>query len=332
MGQASVSGAEKWVAPGVWTPDGAYNASTISVLFKIGKLPINTYSLTMMLGILAAILTITIFWRRAKYDWDILLVLIFLTIPSAFIGARLWHLVEHIGKDDGFDWSGWYKIWEGGLAIQGGVVGAGIVDLTYAYTKRDKIDIRKGIDIVIPAVLIGQVIGRWGNFANHELYGKVDYDGSSCLIFGKRFASNMYIKDVIDGTTVVAYRYPLFLYEGLANLVGYILLVWVINLMGLLKPGATGLLYFLWYGIVRLAMEPLRQTNHQIYITASYVFIVIGYIGFIYFQFFDFVHYVREWRGYRFVYQYAHPEEYIKWIEKTRIKTKRSKPIVKVIS
>lgn len=316
------------VMPGVWTPEVPIKASEgASVLFWMGKFPVHTYSLTMMLGILAAILTVSIFWSRAKYKWEILFTLILLTIPFAIIGARLWDLVEESTKPN-FNWRNWYKIWEGGLSIQGGVILAFIVDFIYVYNKRDQVDIRKVADIIVPTILIGQVIGRWGNYANHELYGKIDYDGSSVLIFGKTFASNMFIQDEFG----IGYRYPLFLYEGLANLFGYLVLVWIINLMGLLKPGSSTSWYFIWYGVVRLAMEPLRQTSYQMYIVASYLFIAGGGLAFLYFQFFNSTHYIWEWRKYRFIYQYAHPEIYIEWLERSRIKTKKSKPITEVIS
>ncbi|WP_029513238.1 prolipoprotein diacylglyceryl transferase [Mycoplasmopsis primatum] len=316
------------VYPGVWTPDAGKTANTASVLFNIGSFPVHTYSLTMMLGMVAAILTIVIFWRRARYPWEILLTLIFLTIPSAILGARLWNVVDQSINNPNYNWRNWYKVWEGGLSIQGGVIFAMIADFTYGYFIRDRIDIRKAADFIIPAVLIGQVIGRWGNYANHEVYGRIDWDGSSSLIFGKTFAANMFIKDT-EGT---GYRYPLFLYEGIINFIAYILLVWVVNRFGLLKPGASASLYFVWYGLVRIAMEPLRAYRQQMYIIAAYIFFAIGSLGLLFFQFFNPLHYLREWRKNRFIYQYAHPEEYIAWIEKTRIKSKNAKAIERVFS
>ncbi len=182
----------------------------------------------------------------------------------AILGARIWNEVDQAINNPNYNWRNWYKVWEGGLSIQGGVVLAVIVDLTYVYFKRDKIDIRKTCDIIIPTILIGQVIGRWGNYANHEVYGRIDYSGASSLIFGKAFAENMFLKDE-NGT---GYRYPLFLYESIINLFAYIILVWVINQMSLLKPGATAPLYFVWYGLVRIAMEPLRDYRQAIYVGA----------------------------------------------------------------
>lgn len=299
--------------------------------FTIGSeaFPIHTYSITMMLGILASILTIAIFWRRARYKWDYLFTLILITVPLSIIGSRLWFLVEAAIYSTNFNFANWYKIWEGGLSIQGGIICAFIADITYVYSKRHVMDIRKVADIIIPTILIGQVIGRWGNYANHEVFGKIDLDGSSSFIFGDSFANNMFIKTA-DGT--VAYRYPLFLYESIANFIGYIILVWIINWMGLLKPGSSSSWYFIYYGLVRLAMEPLREESYLIYTIAAYLFIIGGTISFIFFQFFNPTHYLKEWRKYRFIYVYAHPEKYIKWIEKTRFKTKNSYKITEVYS
>ncbi|WP_029512595.1 prolipoprotein diacylglyceryl transferase [Mycoplasmopsis iners] len=313
----------------IWYPSAAYKAGHAGVLFSIGSFEIRTYSLTLFIGIMASILTIAIFWARQKYKWEHLMSLILITIPTAIIGARLWDLVEEfLYKRDTFDFSRWYAIWEGGLSIQGGVILAFLCDFIYVYTKRDQLDIRKCGTIIIPTILIGQVIGRWGNYANHELYGKVDWNGSSVLIFGKSFASNMYISDSVSDAynQIGLYRYPLFLYEGLANLVGYLIIVWVIGWFGLLKPGASAGLYFVWYGIVRLAMEPLRETSYSMYVLASLAFIVGGAIAFIYWQWFSKVHYFVVKRKYYFDYKYAHPEQYAQMINKTRFfRTKRTK-------
>lgn len=298
----------------------AVQANYPSTLFNIGSLPIRTYSLTMFFGFLASILTIVFFWKREKYKFQTLYVLICLTVPSAIIGARLWDLVEVALYNPNFDWSSWYKIWEGGLSIQGGVVLCVIVDVIYCYHKRHEIDFRKVIDFIIPTILIGQFIGRWGNYANHELYGKVDWTGSSVLIFGRSFAQNMFISDSISQSLnqVGLFRYPLFLYEGLANLFGYIVLVWVINLFGLMKPGSTGSLYFIWYGLVRLALEPLRQNAYLMYSVASLFFIALGFLMFIFYTFFNPIHYTRYKEKYRFVYKYSHPQSYLEYINKTR--------------
>ncbi|QBF34595.1 prolipoprotein diacylglyceryl transferase [Mycoplasmopsis phocirhinis] len=307
-------------------------ANSASVLFNIGALPIRTYSITLMMGMLAAILTIAFFWKREKYKWDILYTLIVIVIPTSIVGARLWDLVEEAIYNPNYDFSNWYKVWEGGLSIQGGVILSAACGMIYAYHRRHDVDFRKVLDFIIPTILIGQVIGRWGNYANHEVYGKVDWDGSSVLIFGKTFAQNLFISDAYSASLNQPglFRYPLFLYEGLANLAGYLVLVWIINLFGLLKPGSNSGLYFVWYGLVRLALEPLRESAFQIYTIASLVFIALGTAMFIYFMFFNPIHYKKTKNKYRFKYIYSHPQKYLDHVNKTRL-FDRKKPVYTVL-
>ncbi|TQC51286.1 prolipoprotein diacylglyceryl transferase [Mycoplasmopsis mucosicanis] len=296
-------------------------ANSGSVLFNIGSFPVRTYSITLLFGFIAAILTIVFFWRREKYKWEILYGFIILIVPFSIIGARLWDLVEVAIYNPNFDFSSWYKIWEGGLSIQGGVVLGAIVGCLYAYSKRHLIDFRKTIDIIIPTILIGQVIGRWGNYANHEVYGKVDWSGSSVLIFGKNFAQNLFIKDHVSDALNVGglFRYPLFLYEGLANLFGYLMIVWVFNLFRLFKPGVTCGMYFIWYGLVRFALEPLREESYEIYSVAALAFIVLGTFISLYFAHYSPVHYIKIKQKYGFKWVYAHPQKYLDHINRTRI-------------
>ncbi|WP_406614159.1 prolipoprotein diacylglyceryl transferase [Mycoplasma corogypsi] len=303
-----------------WVPETAIAAGLGTDLFKIGNFEFRVYSFTMMLGFLCSILTIFYFWYRAGYKTETLLTLIIITIPSSIMGARLGFLAERIIADGSLP-ARWWAIWEGGLSIQGGVLLALICDLIYGYVKRNEIDVRLAASLIIPTVLIGQVAGRWGNFANHEVYGKIDWSGQSVLIFGKAFASQMYISDATSNAygLVGAYRYPLFLYEGIANLLGYLIIVWVLNFFGLTKPGTTAGLYLVWYGTVRLAMEPLREESYVFYTVLSAMFVAIGFIAFVYYQFFGAVKYIRFKEKYYYVYKYAQPEAYASHVNVTSI-------------
>lgn len=302
----------------------AFNPDTFSiakptgipqVLFQLGSWSFHTYSMTMMLGMLAAIVAIVVFWRREKYSFDILLVMVIITIPSSLFGARLWFVVERLiyNPSNPFPGSAWYAAWDGGLSIQGGVMLAVSLNMWYAWTKRYEIDVRKAISIIIPNVLIGQVIGRFGNFANHEIYGSIDWTGSSSRWLGDVFAGNMFLTDYNSTKLGIigAFRHPLFLYEAGLNLLGWIILVGVINGMWLLKPGSTGALYFVWYGFVRMIMEPYRTEAYSIYQITSTIFIVFGIIAFVIFEFL--------WDSYRRV-----------WIKKSiRFEMVRVNPLVK---
>lgn len=233
------------------------------------------YPFTMMLGIIASIFSILYFWKKNRYPLDIYLMLIIFTIPSAIVGARLFWIIESAINGD--DLSRWYAIWDGGLSIQGGVFVPTVVDLLYLRKKRNIIDIRKAFGIILPNVLLGQAIGRWGNFANHELYG-VETSYESIAWLGTAISWNMWI----DG----AFRIPLFLIESLTSLFGYILIVWVFLQLNTFKPGTTGGLYLMWYGIVRVIMEPMRDARdyEDWYLILAIIFIVVGLILVIYFE------------------------------------------------
>ena len=237
----------------------------------------SAYPFCMMLGMLAAILTICIFWKKERFQWDILLTLIIITIPSAIVGARLFFIIESAFNGDKEALSQWYAIWKGGLSIQGGVIVSATCDLIYLRFKRRVIDVRKVFGIILPTVLIGQAIGRWGNYANHELYGaETSYESIAWL--GEAITINMKINGY--------YRIPLFLIESVTSLVGYILIVWVILNLGWTKPGTTGGIYALWYGIVRVIMEPMRtsQDFEYWYLVLAIIWIVLGLILIAYFE------------------------------------------------
>ncbi|WP_027334055.1 prolipoprotein diacylglyceryl transferase [Mycoplasma elephantis] len=302
------------------------------VLFSIGNYNYHTYSLTMMLGIIASILTIAYFWKREKYSWEIFLTMVIITIPSAFIGARLWFVTEKlIYYRDTFNFSRWYAIWDGGLAIQGGVMMAFITNAIYLSTKTYEVDIIKIFTFIFPAVLIGQVIGRFGNYANHEIYGGIDWTGRSALWMGYGPGSNMFLSDHLTNDLNIngAFRHPLFIYEAGLNLIGYIILVWLCNGMNLLKPGSTGSLYFVWYGVVRMIMEPYRIHAYGIYQITSALFLVLGMIGFVTFEFILDL-YNRQWIKSQFRFNMIRknekekPENYQNWIQKLfKIQQKR---------
>ena len=236
---------------------------------------LHTYPITMFFGILISFLTVVWFWRRYKYSWEVLQVVVIIIIPSAIVGARLWFL---IAEGDLKQWEEFYKF--SGLSIHGGVMFAILTGLIYLRTKKNVIDIRTIFGIILPTVLIGQSIGRWGNFDNHEVFGQIvsskslDWMGpmkSHMLIFNSNDNLKFGDPNVILGMVrmnvgppqlhLMAYRAPLFFYESMSSLVGYIVLVWIILNFNLLKPGATGALYLIWYGVVRASMEPIRNPS-----------------------------------------------------------------------
>lgn len=253
----------------------------ISVGQAISLGPISLYSLLIILGVIASIVTISFFWKRENYKFEYLAILIIITIPSAIIGARLWFIFERLIDNplDPFPGSAWWAITEGGLSIQGGVFLAAFANSVYLFTKRKEIVFAKAFGIILPSVLIGQAIGRWGNFTNHEVFGVIT-DRTSIAWLGDAIADNMFI----TSNGITAYRVPLFFYESIANLIGYLLIIWGVLFFGWSKPGVTGAMYLLWYGTVRTSMEPLRDEQYPFYIVLSVLMIIGGISLWLYFE------------------------------------------------
>ncbi|QJG67287.1 prolipoprotein diacylglyceryl transferase [Mycoplasma phocoenae] len=248
--------------------------------FALG--PIRVYSLLIMLGMICAILTSLWFWKREKYSFELFATLVIITLPTAIIGARLFFIFEQleVGNNEYLK-ANWYKVWHGGLSIQGGVIVTTIVDTIFLWFHRKTIDLRKAFSIVIPTILIGQAIGRWGNFANHELFGAaISADDASISFLPSFIIKQMYIQ--VDGVSSV--RVPLFFYESVANLFGYIVLCWILNKYNWLKPGSTGAMYWIFYGITRVSMENLRYEHYKFYVVLSIIYIVLGTLALLYFE------------------------------------------------
>lgn len=248
--------------------------------------PINSfiplYPLTIMIGMLLAILTVAYFWRKEKYPIELLLKIIIITIPSSIIGARVFFIFERLiyNPTDPFPNSAWYAIWNGGLSIQGGVIFPAILNLLFIRKHRDILDIRKTFGIILPTVLIGQAVGRWGNFANHEVYGRVVEQWEISWL-GPIISSHMNISSSVGEAPL--FRAPLFFYESISSLVGYILIVWVVLNFGWTKPGTPGALYLIWYGVTRVSMEHLRDESYFFYTALSIVSIILGLLLMLYF-------------------------------------------------
>lgn len=196
---------------------------------------------------------------------------------AGFLGARLWFCLFDANYNYLANPIQIIRIWDGGMAIHGALVGGGLA--TYLCCKKKGISIYKLFDAVLPTVLIGQAIGRWGNFVNQECYGNIVnesyYDG--ILKFIK---SSMYIGG--------EYREPMFLYESLLCLLGFFLINFLLRKIQN-KRGDLGWAYLMWYGTIRFFIEGHRQDSLMIkflnlrtaqVISISFVLIgILGYVG-----------------------------------------------------
>lgn len=183
---------------------------------------------------------------------DTLFIAVFLI---GIFGARFWYCVvlepqSTIG-DHGFFYL-FTGIVDGGLAIQGGAIFGFITAIVFLRLFRKYIDIRFLIDVAAPTVLIAQAMGRWGNFFNQEVYGNPT-----------TIEHLWYLPTIIKNNMYIGgqYRVPLFFIEGVMNIGGYFLIRYVVGKLfkAHLGIGIQGCSYLVWYGITRIALEPLRE-------------------------------------------------------------------------
>jgi phosphatidylglycerol---prolipoprotein diacylglyceryl transferase len=234
--------------------------------FCIGPIPVRFYGIIIVTAALIGGFVATREARRLGENtdriWD---ALIFIVI-AGIVGARLYHVLSTpAGCSENVPFCGWpwYRdhpldaiigITQGGLGIFGAIIGGLIVVLLYV--RRYKLSLARYLDIAAPALLIAQAIGRWGNFVNQELYGP-----STDLPWGIPIDEVHRYGDFRDFTRYpldTARFHPLFLYESVINVIGFIVLVLVARKWRRLKEGDLMLIYMIWYGVNRIFVESLR--------------------------------------------------------------------------
>lgn len=243
------------------------------VAIKLGPIAIHWYALIIMTGVALAVYLASKEGPKKKISADDVTDFILVAFPLAILGARLYYVI--------FEWSYYSKhlneifaIWNGGLAIYGGLLTGAVVLFTFSYYRMIKpIDF---LDIAAPGVMIAQSIGRWGNFVNQEAYGKAVQHLDYLPSFIKK---QMYI----DGS----YRTPTFLYESLWNFLGFLVIMGLRRRPNLLKQGEITAFYLIWYGCGRFVIEGMRtdslmlmglrvsQWLSAILVIAGVVFVVI---------------------------------------------------------
>ncbi|MBO7292585.1 MAG: prolipoprotein diacylglyceryl transferase [Clostridia bacterium] len=237
--------------PGLGIPEIRLN----SVAFTIFGHPVAWYGIIITFGIVLAALYVL---YRAKQEGisadDILDLGVYLVLFSV-LGARLFYVLTSLDEFDSF--LDVFKIWNGGLAIYGAII-AGALTI-FVYCRLRKRNFYQFLDMVAPAVMLGQTIGRWGNFMNGEAHGGITEIfcrmGLRYSEYGQAF-----------------YYHPTFLYESIWNLTGFIL----INIFYKRKRynGQVVLLYLTWYGFGRMFIEQLRTDS--LYLFAEVWFLKIS--------------------------------------------------------
>ncbi len=208
--------------------------------------------------------------RRINLQEDEALNMTLLIFLAGLIGGRVYEVI--------FEWSNYYRfqpfwktfaIWEGGLAIHGAIIG-GIVSLLI-YCRIKYISLAAMLDIGALCMIMGQAIGRWGNFTNGEAAGPLT-DLWTGIVFPDGTAVDRYA----NGSPV----HPTMIYESLGNFL-ILALLWKLRLRNF-RPGMLGAVYLLTYSILRSLLTPLRMDN-QYFIIADTKFLAAYTISIIMF-------------------------------------------------
>ena len=220
------------------------------VAFNIFGFNVYYYSLCILLGVIVAYILITREGKKQGLPKEFISDLIFYTLIIGILGARVYYCVFNLDYYLANP-SEILKIYNGGLAIHGGVI-AGLI-FVYFYTKKKNVSFIKILDIVAPAVIIAQSFGRWGNFFNQEAHGGITTYQN---------LKNMHIPEfIINGMHIEGkYYYPTFFFESIWCLIGFIILIIARRNKNLRKGFQIGF-YFIWYGIGRFFIEAFRTDS-----------------------------------------------------------------------
>ena len=238
--------------------DRVFNVSSVFCEFNLGgnDITVKWYGVIIAFGFLLAVL----FGGRMAFKWKMDLnkmldVLIYGTF-SAIIGARLYYCI--------FNWEQYkanpikiFYIWEGGLAIYGGII-AGIL-AAFVVCKVEKLNFANLLDMAGMSLLIGQGIGRWGNYANQEAFG-CNTNGNFGMMSSKITSYILTHQSSLPGVDPYAPVHPTFFYESVWCLTGFVLLFIMCKKFRKFS-GQIFLSYGIWYGLGRMFIEGLRTDS-----------------------------------------------------------------------
>lgn len=229
------------------------------VAFTVFGREIYWYALFILSGYLLGLLFVMKTCKKRGVSPDDIFDISFWGLIIAIISARLYYCIFDWKSVGGF-W-GIFRIWEGGIAIYGALIGA--IATAYFFCKKRKLNTLNVFDVCVPGLFIGQIIGRWGNFFNVEVYG---------------YETDSLFRMTINGGAGV---HPLFLYEGVWNFIG--LLTVLIFRDKKRADGQVFFFYIFWYSLGRLFLEGMRNTEYILYLIPNVLGIsqVVAFIGII---------------------------------------------------
>lgn len=240
-------------------------------IITIGDVKIEWYSVLIVVGAVLAIFIIIREAKRYNYPKEFVFNMCFWTIIFGVIGARLYYVLFNLDMYSNF----WdiFKIWEGGLAIHGGII-FGLLTC-YLYCKKYKVRTVRMLDFIVPALLLAQAIGRWGNFFNQEAHGAATTLAHLQSLHLPNF--------IIEGMNIGGVYYePTFLYESIWCILGFIVIL-IVRRLKITKVGQPTALYLMWYGLGRFFIETMRTDSlmlggFKVAQIVSVIMIVVGLI------------------------------------------------------
>lgn len=218
------------------------------IAFELGPISVRWYGIIIAMGILLGYFIAQASVKRIGFHQDTLVDIIFWSAIFGFIVARIYFVI--------FQWPYYVQhpieipmIWQGGIAIHGGLIGGFVTGIIIC--KQKNINPFQIGDVIAPSMILGQGIGRWGNFMNHEAHGGT---------VSKSSLENLHIPDFIINNMYIDGKYyqPTFLYESIWDVLGFVILI---LLRKHLRIGDTFCLYLIWYSIGRFFVEGMRTDS-----------------------------------------------------------------------
>ncbi|EDO0410582.1 prolipoprotein diacylglyceryl transferase [Listeria monocytogenes] len=219
------------------------------VAIQIGSISVKWYGVIIALAVVIALLLALSEANKRKMDKEIIVDLLIWAIPISIISARIYYVI--------FEWDFYknnlgeiVKIWHGGIAIYGALIGAVLTAIIFSRIK--KISFWQLADVVAPSLIIAQAIGRWGNFMNQEAHGAETT---------RSFLESLHLPDFIINQMYIdgAYYQPTFLYESLWNVLGFVILLIIRRTK--IRRGELFLGYVIWYSFGRFFIEGMRTDS-----------------------------------------------------------------------
>jgi prolipoprotein diacylglyceryl transferase len=213
--------------------------------FNIGPLRVTFYGILVMTGVVVAWLVTRNRYAARGGDVEVAERIVIRVVIWGFIGARLAYVSTHLSRFEG-EWWKVIAIWEGGIAMFGGLTAGAIA--MYVYARKWGASFPDFLDSVAPAVPLAQAIGRWGNYFNQELFGT-----PTDLPWGLEIDPENRPPQYAEFETF----HPTFLYESIMNVGLALLIIWIGNRYPSMRGRLIGV-YFLGYGAIRFVMELIR--------------------------------------------------------------------------